>query len=177
MPSHLKHSHQMAKTLGPVLTALAMTAFLAACTGTAPSVDSGDQMSSSAASSVPDTTMDASSSSSSSSSSASADVGATGLYKDGTYDAMGSYVSPAGPESVNISLTLEDGVIVNATFQGNATASRSQVMQSQFSAGFKEAVIGKSINDLSLTVVNGSSLTPKGFMEAVKKIQAEASVS
>ena len=47
-------------------------------------------------------------------------------------------------------------------------------MQGNFKAGFSELVVGKPVDQVSLSVVNGSSLTPKGFMDALAKIKAEA---
>lgn len=95
-------------------------------------------------------------------------------YRDGTYSAAGNYVSPAGPELVNVSLTLKDDVIVEASFQATSSSEKSTHFQQLFADGFKEEVAGKPIDDLALTVVNGSSLTPKGFMDALRKIQVEA---
>ncbi len=96
-------------------------------------------------------------------------------YADGTYAAVGSYVSPAGQEAVDVSITLKNGVIASATFQGEATHPTSKRMQENFGKGYQELVVGKSIDDVSLTVVNGSSLTSKGFMDALAKIKVEAS--
>lgn len=98
------------------------------------------------------------------------------LYKDGAYQASGSYSSPAGKEVVNISLTLKDDTIVAATFKGEATNPASKNWQGEFSKGFTQAVVGEKITDVSLTVVNGSSLTPKGFMSALVTIKAEAKI-
>lgn len=95
-------------------------------------------------------------------------------YGDGTFAAVGGYRSPAGAEEVNVSLTLKNGVVTAAAFQGTATNPKSVKMQAAFAAGFQEAVIGKSIDGLNLDVVNGSSLTPMGFMDALSKIKAEA---
>jgi uncharacterized protein with FMN-binding domain len=97
-------------------------------------------------------------------------------YADGSYSAGGSYVSPAGAETVNVSITLAGDVISDVTFSGNATNPGSVRMQSQFGEGYREMVVGKSIDEVELTVVNGSSLTPKGFMDAVTKIKAQALV-
>jgi uncharacterized protein with FMN-binding domain len=115
-----------------------------------------------------------SSSSWSATSSESAMAPSAAAYKDGTFAATGGYQSPAGPETVDVSLTLKNGTITDATFKGNATGPMSIKNQGKFAAGFKEQVVGKSIDSLSLGVVNGSSLTPKGFMDAVEKIKAEA---
>lgn len=95
-------------------------------------------------------------------------------YADGTFAAAGTYRSPAGSEEVHISLTLKHGIVAVATYQGTATNPKSVKFQEMFGQGFQEAVVGKSIDSLNLTVVNGSSLTPMGFMDALSKIKAEA---
>ncbi len=98
-------------------------------------------------------------------------------YSDGTYKAIGNYTSPAQQEEIEITLTLEDDVVTNAVFTGKATHEKSKAMQALFSEGFNEQVVGKSIDSIALTVVNGSSLTPKGFMDALQKIKTEAAQS
>lgn len=95
-------------------------------------------------------------------------------YRDGTYKATGTYTSPAGKEDVSISLTLTGDVITAATFSGQAENPGSKNWQSEFSKGFTQAVVGKDIDSLSLGVVNGSSLTPKGFMDAVASVKTQA---
>ncbi|HRN70635.1 MAG TPA: hypothetical protein PLS49_05630 [Candidatus Woesebacteria bacterium] len=96
-------------------------------------------------------------------------------YTDGTYEATGNYTSPAQQEEVDIVITLENGAVTDAQFTGKATNPTSMKMQGLFSEGFQEEVIGKRIDDINLTVVNGSSLTPKGFMDALQKIKEESS--
>ena len=95
-------------------------------------------------------------------------------YKDGTYSSVGSYVSPAGGEQVGVTITLKDGVIADATFQPKATFPESREFQNIFAANYKPFVIGKKIADLKLTKVSGSSLTPRGFNDAIEKIKTEA---
>lgn len=99
---------------------------------------------------------------------------AMSAYKNGTYSATGEYVSPAGKETVNISITLANDVVTAATFKGNATNTGSVNNQKKFAAGFESMVVGKKINDIKLTVVNGSSLTPIGFMDALADVKVEA---
>ena len=101
-----------------------------------------------------------------------ADEGAS--YADGTYTALGEYTSPAGPEHITVTLTLKDGVITEVSSTEESENPKSQYMQKQFAEGVSTAVTGKSIDSLDLAVVNGSSLTPKGFMDALEKIKAEA---
>ncbi len=97
-----------------------------------------------------------------------------GNYKDGTYEATGNYTSPAQKEEVDITITLKDGVVTDATFAGKAVNETSKKMQGKFKEGFEEAVVGKPLDEIALTVVNGSSLTPKGFMDALTKVKLEA---
>lgn len=96
------------------------------------------------------------------------------LYKDGTYSASGAYTSPAGSENVEVTLTLKDGSVTNVVFKGDAENEKSKFMQEKFGEGISAQVVGKSIDSLDLAVVNGSSLTPKGFMDALEKIKQEA---
>lgn len=97
-----------------------------------------------------------------------------GTYKDGAYSAGGAYTSPAGPESVEVTLMLKDGAVTNVTFKGNAENPKSKMFQEKFGEGISAQVVGKSVDSLDLAVVNGSSLTPKGFMDALEKIKQEA---
>lgn len=95
-------------------------------------------------------------------------------YEDGTYTATGNYRSPNGPEEVDVKITIKDQKVTAAEFTGKATNPTSRQMQTQFNNGFKQQVVGKPIKDISLTVINGSSLTPKGFMDALAKIKTQA---
>ena len=95
-------------------------------------------------------------------------------YKDGIYSATGNYISPAFREELGITLTIESDTVVAATFDGKASNSTSIKYQKNFKNGFDQYVIGKNIDSLKIQVVNGSSLTPKGFIDALKKIKKEA---
>lgn len=99
---------------------------------------------------------------------------ATVSYKDGIYSATGHYVNPAGQETVDVTLTIKDGKVTGATFVGHPDNPTTVTMQNKFKAGFTQEVVGKPIDEINLTVVNGSSLTPKGFMDALTQIKAQA---
>jgi hypothetical protein len=98
------------------------------------------------------------------------------VYKDGSYSSVGNYMSPGGSEQVGLTLTLKDGVITDANFLPKAEEPQSLRFQNQFAAGYKELVIGKKINEVNLIKVSGSSLTPKGFNDAVAQIKAKATL-
>lgn len=95
-------------------------------------------------------------------------------YKDGTYSVVGNYVSPGGPRELNVTITLSDGVITTAETEGTATDATSQRFQGEFVDNFQPQVVGKNIDEVNLTKVAGSSLSPKGFNDALEKVKAEA---
>lgn len=186
-PIEKKNIQRFGKILGPALSALALGALITGCAPTpTPPADGGAMQSQDAASSamMQNSTM--------SEESTSTQMPPSGMmqnpqgmmpteglmhqavYKDGTYSAQGNYMSPGGSEIVDVSLTIKDDTIAVATFKGEAQMGKSQKMQEMFAAGYQAEVVGKAIDSLNLTVVNGSSLTPMGFMDAVAKIKAEA---
>jgi uncharacterized protein with FMN-binding domain len=181
---------QFGKVFPPVLAIAVLSVLIAGCSQTTTPTDttgmssslpmqdetSSTMMDSQSMMSVPSSTSSAPDSMMGSSMSDSAMVPSK-QYKDGTYSATGNYRSPAGAEMVDVTLTLKSGIVTDATFTGEAKGGRSQQMQSAFASGFKEDVVGKSIDSISLSVVNGSSLTPQGFMDAVQKIETEAAAA
>lgn len=96
------------------------------------------------------------------------------MYQDGTYEMIGEYVSPGGPETVGVTVTLANGIITDSNVEVLATRPASVAKQTDFAENYKEMVIGKNIDEVMLTKVSGSSLTPKGFNDAIEKIKAEA---
>jgi len=101
-------------------------------------------------------------------------VADTTAYKDGTYTAEGVYRAPSGQEMIDVTITLKDNVITDATVVGKAEDRISKRLQGMFIDNYKPLVIGKKITDVSLDKISGSSLTPKGFNDAITKIKAQA---
>ena len=99
---------------------------------------------------------------------------ASSAYKDGTYSATGSYMSPGGEEQIKVTLTLANDVITDATVTSLAYDRTSQRYQKMFISGYKQYVIGKDISAVNLTYVSGSSLTPAGFDSALQNIESQA---
>lgn len=95
-------------------------------------------------------------------------------YKDGTYKATGTYASPAGEETLDVSLTLKDGVVTLLSVTGNASNPASKNWQTKFIADVNAQVVGKKLNEVQVDSVSGSSLTPAGFMDAIAKIKTQA---
>lgn len=95
-------------------------------------------------------------------------------YKDGTYTETGRYVSPGGAESIEVSVTIANNVITDATVVGDATLGDAKQYQGDFISGFKTLVVGKEVNSVSISRVAGASLTTKGFNTALEAIKADA---
>lgn len=102
---------------------------------------------------------------------------ATSAFRDGTYEANGSYVSPGGPESIDVKLSLEGGRVTSVTVTPLATRPISLKMQNVVASNVSALVVGKPIDQVQLDKVSGSSLTPQGFNDAVQKIKQQATAS
>lgn len=107
-----------------------------------------------------------------SSSSALAESG--GGYKDGTYSADGSYRSPNGTETVGVQLTLANGTVSEVEITEHPSNPNTRKFQGQFASGIAEQVVGKSLDEIKVSKVAGSSLTSGGFNQAVEEIKAQA---
>ena len=109
------------------------------------------------------------------SASATAPAGASGsAYADGTYTADGSYQTPESVEKISVTVTLQDDVITAVSVSGNPQKRESEEYQSKFIGGISSEVVGKSIDEISVSRVAGSSLTSGGFNQAIETIKAEA---
>jgi len=98
----------------------------------------------------------------------------TSAYKDGTYSATGSYSSPGGRESIKLTVTIKDGIIVSTSLDEKASNGEAKEYQDDFDSGYKTLVVGKNIDEVSLSRVAGSSLTSNGFNDALDEIKSDA---
>lgn len=95
-------------------------------------------------------------------------------YKNGTYSITASYSTPDGLASMGVSLTIADDIITAATVTSGASDRDSKEYQADFIAGYKTAVVGKSLESLQLSRISGASLTTRGFNTALGTIRAQA---
>ena len=103
------------------------------------------------------------------------DSAASSPYKSGSYSAEGEYQTPGGRESLGVTVTVStDGTITNASVKQEGKTGEAQEFQSKFASGFTSQVVGKKIDEVSLSRVAGSSLTPNGFNNAIDDIQNQA---
>ena len=113
-------------------------------------------------------------SSTSDSSNDSANNTQTSAYQDGSYTASGNYRTPGGIDQISVTVDLSDGVITAVSVTGDPQAPESVQYQGQFISGISDAVVGQSIDELSVDRVAGSSLTSGGFNEAITEIKEQA---
>ena len=106
----------------------------------------------------------------------STDSGAAagGDYTDGTYTADGSYQTPETVETISVTLTVADGLVTDVEVTGDPQARESEQYQGEFIGGIADEVVGKSLDDIEVSRVAGSSLTSGGFNEAVESIKEQA---
>lgn len=96
-------------------------------------------------------------------------------YKNGVFTAEGEYLSPGGPERVKVTVTINEDTVSEVEVVSLAKHPTSKIKQADFIANYKPMVVGKNINEIELTKVSGSSLTPKGFNNALDQIKSQAS--
>lgn len=145
--------------------AAASVLLLTAACGTSEDTDAGTSTSASATPSAAATTDAAT---------PAEEPAASGSYTDGTYDAEGSYSNPGGESTVKVEITLAGGTISDVTVTPEASNGTSKQYQEQFAGGVADQVVGKSLDDLDVGKVAGSSLTSGGFDKAIDAIKAEA---
>jgi uncharacterized protein with FMN-binding domain len=117
--------------------------------------------------------------SSGASGSTTTDSGSTtsGSYKDGTYSADGTYQAPSGTEKIGVTLTIADSKVTKVEIEKHATDPNAVEYQTDFASGISAQVVGKSIDELNVARVAGSSLTSGGFRAAVDDIKKQAAES
>lgn len=105
---------------------------------------------------------------------ASDSSGNSQTYNDGSYTAGGTYRSPGGNESIEVSVTLKDGSVVSTKATSKATGREGEEYQQKFISSYATLVVGKSLDSINLSRVSGSSLTSQGFNSALTQIKAQA---
>jgi uncharacterized protein with FMN-binding domain len=113
-------------------------------------------------------------SSDNSSSESSTGSNSSTTYKDGTYNATGTYTSPGGSQAIEVSVTVSNGTVTATSATEKASDNESQEFQEDFISGYKSLVVGKSLSSISLSRVSGSSLTSQGFNNAIEQIKEQA---
>ena len=117
---------------------------------------------------------DSSDTPSSDTSAATSDTTSNATFADGTYSATGTYSTPGGQENVRVQATLSGGKVTAVKTTGSAQGGTSAQYQSEFLDNYEGEVVGKNVNEISLSRVAGSSLTSNGFNAALEEIMSDA---
>lgn len=150
--------------IGTALLGVAGIATLAGCAGGTTTSDAAPaDTAAPSASSVPAST-----------SGAAAGSTGTGSYKDGEYEATGQYATPESVETIDVTLTIAGDTVTAVEVTGDPQAAESKRYQSEFIGGIQSEVVGKKLDEISVSKVAGSSLTSGGFNKAVDTIKSEA---
>ena len=102
---------------------------------------------------------------------APADPNAT--FQNGTYEASGTYGNPGGQSSIDVTMTIADNVVTDLQLEPEAVGTSLQY-QKQFIGGAAAEVVGKSLGEINVSKVSGSSLTSQGFNQALEQIRKDA---
>lgn len=98
------------------------------------------------------------------------------MFADGTYTSDVKYEIPYGYiEPMEVSLTFKDGIVTDAVVSFDVVNPVSADYQNAFENYYKGEVVGRSVEDVSLSRMGGASLTNRGFDAALATIKAEAS--
>lgn len=98
------------------------------------------------------------------------------MFSDGTYASAVKYEVPYGYiEPMEVSLTFKGGIVTDAAVSFDVVNPVSADYQNAFENYYKGEVIGRSVEDVSLSRMGGASLTNRGFDAALTAIKAEAS--
>lgn len=152
--------------IGTALLGVAGIVTLAGC--------SGGTTSDAAAPAPAETTVAPAATSEPSQSAATGSATTSGTYADGTYEATGQYATPESVETIDVTLTLAGDTITAVNVTGDPQAAESRRYQSEFIGGIAGEVVGKKLDEISVSKVAGSSLTSGGFNTAVETIKTEA---
>lgn len=90
---------------------------------------------------------------------------------DGTYTENVTYAYHSGTETVDISVTVKDDVVLAASVTGINPNRISQRYIDGVNAALPDLVVGKKINQLNLpTQISGSSLTTAAFKQEIENM-------
>jgi major membrane immunogen (membrane-anchored lipoprotein) len=96
-------------------------------------------------------------------------------FKDGTYTVEDAYFVMAGlSEPMLTTVTLDDGIITDASVAFDAQDIQSEYHQRDFTAAYKSEVIGASIKEVPFSRIGGASLTTGGFNDSLQKVMNQA---
>lgn len=108
--------------------------------------------------------------------SSSSSATTSAVFKDGTYKASTSYMVPHGSNSLTASVTISGGKVTSVSVNHDYADQESGRYIDSFESVLQGAVVGKSVDGLSLSRIGGASLTTQAFDDALITIRTDAKV-
>jgi hypothetical protein len=99
---------------------------------------------------------------------------ASTIYKDGDYSATESYRVPGETNKITVKVSIKSGVVTSVTTSHDYASSESADYTNSFSSEISGQVVGKGIDNISLSRVGGASLTTQSFDKAINAIVSQA---
>lgn len=97
-------------------------------------------------------------------------------FANGTFTAQGSYRSPGGSDTIEVTAVIKDDLLTDISVEKVIASRVSTGYIERFARNIGNEVIGQPIKGLtSPSRVSGSSLTSRGFNAALETIRTEAS--
>ena len=88
-----------------------------------------------------------------------------------SYTSESVYFASNNKHTIDVTLDVKDGIVTNAdVMYGNKETGYQHPLQERFDGAYKTQVVGKKLDNISLSRVGGASLTSKAFNEAVANI-------
>lgn len=96
-------------------------------------------------------------------------VDETATIANRTITGEGSYTTPARlTHTIEVALTLNGDLVTDVAVNYNDGAGPANDHQKRFDAAYRTQVVGKTLDNISLSRVGGASLTSGGFNKAVE---------
>lgn len=99
------------------------------------------------------------------------------VYKNGTYTVTASYVAPGrSTHDVIATVKIVDDVVTESrvTYGGDVDVETSNQYQAKFTRSYQSDVVGKKLDNISLSRSGGASLTSNAFNKAVAELKVNA---
>lgn len=90
-----------------------------------------------------------------------------GPVADGAFSGSGTYETPGGPQRLDVTVVLADGVVQQLRVDPAATNQTSRRFQERFASVVVDAVVGRPVAEVTVDRLAGSSSTGAGFMAAI----------
>lgn len=98
----------------------------------------------------------------------------TTAYMNGIYTVLQKYTVEGKQDSITVQLTIQNDYASNLVDTYTYSSTKSKKYQDSFESNIRSLVVGKAINNISLSRVGGASITTNAFNQAFSQIKNNA---